>query len=56
MILSSDKKENEYTLKINDSHITSEGSVILLGVEIGNKPNLKSIFQLFIKKQVSKST
>ena len=41
MILSSDKKENKYDLKINDSIISSEKSVTLLGIEIDNKLNFE---------------
>ena len=37
MILSYDKKEKKYTLNINNSHITSGESDILLGLEINNK-------------------
>ena len=39
MVLSCDKKENKYTFDINDSRITSEDSVLFLGVEIDNKLN-----------------
>ena len=38
-VLSCDKKENKYTFDINDSRITSEDSVLFLGVEIDNKLN-----------------
>ena len=41
MILSSDKKENNYDLKINDSIISSEKSITLLGIEIDNKLNFE---------------
>ena len=41
MILSSNKKENKYDLKINDSIISSEKSVTLLGIEIDNKLNFE---------------
>ena len=41
MILSSDKKENKYDLKINDSIISSEKSVTVLGIEIDNKLNFE---------------
>ena len=41
MILSSDKKENKYDLKINGSIISSEKSVTLLGIEIDNKLNFE---------------
>ena len=41
MILRSDKKENKYDLKINDSIISSEKSVTLLGIEIDNKLNFE---------------
>ena len=41
MILSSDEKENKYDLKINDSIISSEKSVTLLGIEIDNKLNFE---------------
>ena len=41
MILSSDKKENKYDLKINDSIISSEKSVTLLGIEFDNKLNFE---------------
>ena len=41
MILSSDKKENKYDLKINDSIISSEKSLTLLGIEIDNKLNFE---------------
>ena len=51
LILSCDKKDNRYTSNKNDSHITSEDSVILFDVEIDNK--LKSIFQLFAEKQLN---
>ena len=40
MILRSDKKENKYDLKINDSIISSEKSVTLLGIETDNKIKL----------------
>ena len=39
MILSSDKKEKKYDLNINNSIISSEKSVTLLGIEIDNKLN-----------------
>ena len=39
MILSSDKKEKKHDLKINDSIISPEKSVTLLGIEIDNKLN-----------------
>ena len=39
MILSSNKKENKFDLKINNSIISSEKSVTLLGIEIDNKLN-----------------
>ena len=39
MVLSCDKKENKYTFDINDSRITSEDSVLFLGVENDNKLN-----------------
>ena len=39
MILSSDKKEKKYDLNINNSIISSEESVTLLGIEIDNKLN-----------------
>ena len=41
MVLSSDKKENKYDLKINSSIISSEKSVTLLGVAINNKLNFE---------------
>ena len=41
MILSYDEKEKKYTLNINNSHITSGESDILLGVEIKNKLNFE---------------
>ena len=41
MILSCDKKENKYTLKLNESQIESQDSVVLLGIEIDNKLNFE---------------
>ena len=48
MILSCDKKkENKYDLNINNPIIISSvDTVKLLGIEIDNKLNLKSMFQL----------
>ena len=39
MILSFDKKEKKYDLNINNSIISSEKSVTLLGIETDNKLN-----------------
>ena len=39
MILRPDKKENNFQLNINDSIISSEDSVTLLGIEIDSKLN-----------------
>lgn len=44
MTLSCDKKENKYTLNINDSHITSEDSFILLGFEIDNELSFEKAY------------
>ena len=45
------KKENKHTLNINNSHITSEDSVVLLGVESDKSKTLKSIIQHDIGKK-----
>ena len=42
MILRPDKKENKFQLNINDSIISSEDSVTLLGIEIDSKLNFKN--------------
>ena len=39
-----------YTLNKKDSHITSEDSVILLGVKIGNKLNFEKHISTLCKK------
>ena len=55
LIMGCDKKTiNKYTLNINDSHIPSEDSDILSGVEMTINWNLKSIFQRFVEKHVAK--
>ena len=50
MILSSDKKENKYDLKINDSIISSEKSVTLLRIEIDNKLNFEKQVENICRK------
>ena len=50
MILSSDKKDKKFQLSINDSTISSEGSVTLLGTEIDNKLNFKNHVSTICKK------
>ena len=42
MILHPDKKESKFQLNINDSIISSEDSVTLLGIEIDSKLNFKN--------------
>ena len=42
MILRPDKKENKFQLNINDSIISSEDSITLLGIEIDSKLNFKN--------------
>ena len=51
MILSYDKKENRYTLNINDSHVTSEDSNILLHVEINNKIKSENDIYILCRKE-----
>ena len=50
MILSSDKRENKFQLNINDSTISSEDSVTLLGIEIDSKLNFKNHVSTICKK------
>ena len=50
MILSSDKKDKKFQLNINDSTISSEDSVTLLGIEINNKLNFKNHVSTICKK------
>ena len=50
MSLSRDENENKYTLKINNSRITSEDSVILLSVEIQNKLNFEKLISILCRK------
>ena len=50
MILSSDKKDKKFQLNINDSTISSEDSVTLLGIEIDNKLNFKNHVSTICKK------
>ena len=50
MILSSDKKDKKFQLNINNSTISSEDSVTLLGIEIDNKSNFKNHDSTICKK------
>ena len=50
MILSSDKKDKKSQLNINDSAISSEDSLTLLGIEIDNKLNFKNHVSTICKK------
>ena len=50
MILSSDKKDEKFQLNINDSTISSEDSVTLLGIEIDNKLKFKNHVSTICKK------
>ena len=50
MILSSDKKDKKFQLNINNSTISSEDSVTLLGIEIDNKLNFKNHVSTICKK------
>ena len=50
MILSSDKKDKKFQLNINDSTISSEDSITLLGIEIDNKLNFKNHISIICKK------
>ena len=50
MILNHDKKENLYSLNINNSVISSKESVSLLGIEIDNKLNFEKHVSTICKK------
>ena len=50
MIFSSDKKDKKFQLNINDSTISSEDSVTLLGIKIDNKLNFNNHVSTICKK------
>ena len=50
MILRPDKKENKFHLNINDSIISAEDSVTLLGIEIDSKLNFKNHVSTICRK------
>ena len=50
MILSSDEKDKKFQLNINNSTISSDDSITLLGIEIDNKLNFKNHVSTICKK------